>query len=82
MADKFDDLNEWATSRVPSTKCLTCRDDAVCDIIREYLRLVQCGDARRSLAAFHAWLCSQRGYELSYAALRNHVVRCEGGSVA
>ena len=78
MADKYNNLKDWAAKRPPSGRCLTCRDDIVCNLVREYIRLVQGGETNRSLSSFHVWLCEAHGYELTYSALRNHVTRCEG----
>lgn len=82
MANKFDNLKDWAAKRPPSGRCLTCRDDIICNIVREYLRLVRSCETSRSLSSFHLWLCEEHGYELTYSALRNHVIRCEGWPVS
>ena len=79
--ERFYDLTEWAKKKPPSTKCLTCRDELAVELIREYLRMARSGETVRSLTAFHDWMAKERGYELTYSAIRNHVIRCEGCSV-
>ena len=78
MDDHLKKLSAWASIKPSSRKCLTCRDDRISELIREFLRLVDSGETTRSLMGFHAWLCEEHGYELGYTALRNHTLRCVG----
>lgn len=78
MSDHLKKLSVWAATKPTSSKCLTCRDEQVSELIREFLRLLDSGETLRSLMGFHAWLCEEHGYELGYTALRNHTRSCEG----
>ncbi len=80
MTDHLKKLAEWAETKPPGKRCLTCRDDRVVELTREFVRMRDSGETTRSLMGFHAWLCDEHGYELGYTALRNHSLRCEGWS--
>tara|TARA_R110002020_G_scaffold119609_4_gene272872 strand:+ start:1618 stop:1869 length:252 start_codon:yes stop_codon:yes gene_type:complete len=71
------ELEKWATDK-GTRRCLTCRDAQICELTREFLEMMDMGGTARSLMSFHAWLAQAQGYELSYAALRNHAIHCEG----
>lgn len=74
------DARAWAKGKAHgvSRGCGTCAQPAIVSAVRDVLEVMAAGEGRPSVRMIRGMLAERLGYGMSEAALRKHIVECEG----